>query len=311
MALGANALGPGPARRAAPAASAVAGVSAAPSPALPGTEDGPPGPGSMPGHERYLATDGSDRADGSAAHPWKTLAGAGARLRPGDTLWVHGGTYADGEVDWAWGGTADAPITISAYPGEQPVFDGAGSTHRFLWLHGDAAWLRFRGLEVRGYATRRTGVIVLSDGAHDITLESLTVHGSATGTEQDHLVYLSAPGVHDVTIQGCRLTQAGGAAVHVYHMPAATAVRILDNVIENARWGVLLYSGASDVLVRGNLFTDVRVAVKMERATGVSLIGNTATGTDGIVVVGPPVQAEYVEEGNSWPRPPQLQAPSP
>jgi nitrous oxidase accessory protein NosD len=152
-------------------------------------------------------------------------------------------------------------------------------------------------------------VIAVSDGAHDLAFRALEIDGNPSGTTLDHLIYLSAPDVHDVTIQDCVLAGVSGAAIHVYHAPAARSIRIISNRIEDAHWGVLLYSGTNDVLVSGNQFIGGDVAVKLEQATGVTLVGNQATSTDGIVVVGPPVQAQYTDSGNTWPRPMQLQAP--
>jgi len=259
--------------------------------------------------ERYLAPNGSNSANGSIDAPWATLAGAMSRLQPGQTLWVRGGRYVGGETDWTASGTAAAPITIRGYPGEQPVFDGNGTDDKFLWLHGGASFIVLRDVRVLGYTAVDTGVISVSDGAHDITLDGVEIDGNRGGSTQDHLVYLSAPGVHDVTIQDCLLAGASGAAIHVYHEPAASSIQILGNRIQDSHWGVILYSGTSNVMVNGNRFTDVDIAVKLERATAVSLVDNTATGTSGIVVVGPPVQAQYVDEGNTWPAPVQTVAP--
>ncbi|MFN8629498.1 MAG: right-handed parallel beta-helix repeat-containing protein [Chloroflexota bacterium] len=208
-------------------------------------------------------------------------------------------------MDWSRSGTPSAPITVRGYPGEQAVFDGAGFTDKFLWFTGGAGDIVLRDVRVIGYRTAKTGVISMSDGAHDITLQNVEIDGNRGGTTQDHLIYLSAPGVHDITIQGCTLAGISGAAIHVYHEPAATSIRIDGNHIADAHWGVMLYSGTSDVVVTGNRFTDVDVPVRLERATRVSLLDNTANGEVGIQVVGPPMQAQYLDEGNTWPSPVQ------
>src|SRR5689334_13247136 len=41
----------------------------------------------------YVATNGSDSADGSAGAPFRTIQQAANRAQPGDTVLVHGGTY--------------------------------------------------------------------------------------------------------------------------------------------------------------------------------------------------------------------------
>ena len=66
---------------------------------------------------------GDDAHPGTAAAPWKTLTHAVRQLKPGDTLYLRGGTYHE-KVSLTRSGTPDAPITIAAYPGELPVLDG-------------------------------------------------------------------------------------------------------------------------------------------------------------------------------------------
>src|SRR6185437_9554331 len=55
--------------------------------------------------------------------PWKTLAHALRRLKPGDTLYMRGGTFYD-KVALSQSGAEDRPITIAAYPGELAIIDG-------------------------------------------------------------------------------------------------------------------------------------------------------------------------------------------
>src|SRR5262245_12784799 len=66
---------------------------------------------------------GDDEAAGSEKAPWKTLAHAFRQLQPGDTLYVRAGTYYE-RTFLTRSGTAEAPITIRAYPGESVIVDG-------------------------------------------------------------------------------------------------------------------------------------------------------------------------------------------
>jgi hypothetical protein len=66
---------------------------------------------------------GDAAGDGSAKKPWKTIEAAVKRLGPGDTLYLHGGTYFE-NVTVGLAGTAKAPITIRAVPGELAIIDG-------------------------------------------------------------------------------------------------------------------------------------------------------------------------------------------
>lgn len=68
-------------------------------------------------------TKGDDKADGSKAAPWKSISHALLKLKPGDTLYLHGGTHY-GPLYIAVAGKPDAPITIRSVPGEQAIIDG-------------------------------------------------------------------------------------------------------------------------------------------------------------------------------------------
>ncbi len=80
--------------------------------------------------EYYMSPDGNDSNPGTQAAPWKTLdrlQKAQSSLRPGDTVWFHGGNYIVGNdrarsyYSWVAAGTAANPIVYKNYPGETPV----------------------------------------------------------------------------------------------------------------------------------------------------------------------------------------------
>ena len=74
---------------------------------------------------RYFADadKGDDAHDGSLQKAWKTVQHAVRRLKPGDTLYLRGGTYRE-KVRLTRSGTAEAPIVIASHPGELAVVDG-------------------------------------------------------------------------------------------------------------------------------------------------------------------------------------------
>ena len=77
-----------------------------------------------PGPNRFVdPARGDDRNAGSEAAPWKTLAQAFPQLRPGQTLYLRGGTYYE-KVSLIRSGGEQARITIAGYPGELAVIDG-------------------------------------------------------------------------------------------------------------------------------------------------------------------------------------------
>jgi hypothetical protein len=86
--------------------------------------------------------------DGSRRHPWQlayALNGPRA-VRPGDTVWVHGGTYY-GHFTSRLAGTSAKPVIVREYPGERAILDGGNSAGTsVLMIEGSYAW--YWGFEV-------------------------------------------------------------------------------------------------------------------------------------------------------------------
>ena len=115
------------------------------------------------GNQFYVATTGRSNGDGSLSRPWDivTALAQPSAVRPGDTIWVRGGTYGTGQVVFQSRllGTPDKPIIVRQYPGERSIING--------WLMvgccdqnpqpsmGGYVW--FWGLEFASSITDRTG----------------------------------------------------------------------------------------------------------------------------------------------------------
>src|SRR5262249_15619259 len=98
------------------------------------------------------AARGDDGNAGTARAPWKTLAHALRRLKPGDTLYLRGGTYHE-KVVLSRSGTAKAPITVASYPGELAVIDGG--LREFL-DNPATSWEPFQGGAEGEFVSTRT-----------------------------------------------------------------------------------------------------------------------------------------------------------
>jgi hypothetical protein len=251
------------------------------------------GVGAQPtGVARFLSPSGLDSGDGSLAHPWATLAHAADALRPGETLYVRAGTYLGQSANWTRGGLLGQPIRVTAYPGERPVFDGNGS-EQFLRIRG-AAHVAFENLVVTNYHVTDDGIIDVVDGANDIRFRGLTMTGCSGPDQRSHLIYIGAAGVRDVTIEDSRLDGIPGGAIHLYHAPNATGVRIVNNVLAHSHWGVIVTSGASDVTIDHTTLVGNDVGVEIWDASNVRLRSNVfaAPSGSGLVVRDQPPVAE-------------------
>ena len=110
-----------------------------------------------PAADFYVSTTGRVGATGSIADPvdWASaMFQAKSPAKPGDTLWVRGGTYR-GPFETYLYGQSGKPITIRAYPGERVIIDGAASsTVPTLYIYGQ--YNIWRGIEVINSSTDRT-----------------------------------------------------------------------------------------------------------------------------------------------------------
>jgi hypothetical protein len=199
------------------------------------------------------------------------------RLRPGDTLYLRGGTYVGQGVQWTVSGSASAPIWIKAYPGERPVLDGNGSVRQFLWFRGGAGHLVVDGLVVTRYRPSDSGVIIFTDGAHHITLQNLSASGNFGSSANEHIFYPAAT-THDITIRYSYIAGASGGAVHMYHSPGAQRVKVYNNTIRDSYWGVIADSG-STAEVYNNVFQNNSVNMYQTGGAKITAWGNSPNNT--------------------------------
>ena len=77
-----------------------------------------------PAAEFYAAPSGLPSGTGAIASPWSLESALGQPnnvVKPGDTIWLRGGSYTGATNVWInnLNGTAAAPILVRQYPGER------------------------------------------------------------------------------------------------------------------------------------------------------------------------------------------------
>jgi hypothetical protein len=97
----------------------------------------------------YVSPNGSANGDGSINNPWdlQTALSQPAAVKPGDTIWIRGGTY-HGDFTSNLTGTADKPIIVRPYQGEHvqiDTYDGT-NTLNYFYVYGD--YTQYRDLEI-------------------------------------------------------------------------------------------------------------------------------------------------------------------
>lgn len=102
----------------------------------------------------YVAPNGSVLGSGTLQSPVGSIATALARVVPGDTIYVRGGTYASpSPIRLDSSGEEGAYLHIWAYPGETPVFDFTGAN---------------RGFDVRGSYLHLKGLVAEKSGDNGV-----------------------------------------------------------------------------------------------------------------------------------------------
>lgn len=97
--------------------------------------------------EFSVSPTGGASGDGSRDRPWDLATALAAKnVRPGDTVWLRGGTYR-GKFTSMLRGTAEAPITVRGVAGGRATIDGE--------LHLAGAYTWFRDLEATSSAPER------------------------------------------------------------------------------------------------------------------------------------------------------------
>lgn len=185
----------------------------------------------------YAAPAGMSGNDGSYARPWDlatALTGGGGRVRPGDTVWMLGGTYR-GAFRATLAGTATAPVTVRQYPGARAIIDNRGSTSSALTVTG--SYTVWRDFELTNTEPVRTVSFTGNGG------RTHAIYNRADFTRYVNLV------VHD-------------AGVAFYSEPVHRSVEITGSIFYNNGWqgpdrghGHALYlkSDAGPVLARDNV----------------------------------------------------------
>ena len=123
---------------------------------------------------RFVSTSGNDTNPGTVNAPWRTIAYALSRLRPGNTLYVHGGFYLERVKLAVTAGRPRAPIVVRPFGNERPLIVGQ------LWL-GEASYWTISGINVAWSAIDPDEPMVrMFGGTHWVYRDSIIVGAHST-----------------------------------------------------------------------------------------------------------------------------------
>jgi len=191
------------------------------------------------GSAYHVSPSGSDSNEGSAAAPWLTIQHAADVLRPGQTVYIHEGTYAETPSIRVSGNETAGPVTFSAFPGDRPVLDGTGlpilDENAAMLLIDNQSHIVIEGLEVRSYRASEpedfpAGILVLG-ASRDIEIRNCIVHDIGS-----NLPGPDGPYANGIAVYGTRAPEA------------ASGIRIIGNELYDLEVG-----GSEALVVNGNV----------------------------------------------------------
>jgi hypothetical protein len=175
-----------------------------------------------PGPAFFVATTGSDKNNGSASHPWRTIQHAVNSVPAGATINVYTGVYRELVTITNSGSAAAGFITVTAAPGASPIVDGTGlpipNGENGLFTLNNVSFVRLIGFEIQNYKSSSaalvpvgvyvvgagTNIEILHNHVHDIVTTGpfdalgIAIYGTSApsdlskvildGNELDHLV---------------------------------------------------------------------------------------------------------------------------
>jgi parallel beta-helix repeat protein len=259
-----------------------------------------------PAVARYLSPSGSDANPGTFAAPLLTLQRALTKLRPGDTLYVRGGTYnVTRRITHATvAGRSSAPIVITNYPGEFPVFTSSVLQVEYIDFDGGSQYvtvsgLTFKGPDLGALDDNGESLIGFTGNASHITLQGNTFLGSPAWNSQQHLVYFEGPGT-DLTVSGNVFDGRGskGDAITSYHEPNETNVTVTGNTIRNFDQGIVVWSTISGLRITNNTFAGCRIGIRHHNSDGTTVSGNRGSAAAANLFIDS--AANLFANDNSW-----------
>jgi hypothetical protein len=174
----------------------------------------------------FVAPSGSDASPGSFASPFATIQHAlNVATHPGDTVEVRAGDYREKITLPASGSSPGGYITLTAFPGEQPILDGTGVAGANMVMLNNLSFVKVIGFEIENLsgAINGSGVRVVGHGSN-IEIQDNVIHDiagvGATGIAVDG-ISLSTP-ISYLTIDSNKIYNA---------QPAPSAAMTLDGNI--------------------------------------------------------------------------------
>lgn len=226
----------------------------------------------QPGGQWHASPTGTPEGDGSMAKPWdlKTVFAHPAAVKPGDTIWLHGGTYKiQGLTTSKLTGEEGKPIKLRQAIGERATLDTGDTSANRVRIIGAYTW--YWGFEVMSSATTTRVAAHTSEAARGMGVD-VSASGDPNTPDNKGIKFINMT-VHDGQggfgfwshayegeIYGCVIYYVGCNQFQhgIYAQNNEGVKRIVDNVIsDNSGWGIHAYGSSKAYLnnfhIEGNI----------------------------------------------------------
>lgn len=219
---------------------------------------------------------------------FRTIAEAVSNSRPGQTIYVKNGTYNE-KIDFRTSGTFEFPITLRPYKDHKPVLDFTNSSDENPRVEINADHIVVQGFEIREgwdgvkiygnnnlikenhiHSNNISGIIIVN--AENNIIENNIIDKNGLGSDkcinngksnpkQCHGIYLSnykcRGGLNGNIIRKNHILRHPGRGIQWNGEGCNNHIErtvVEENVIENNSWGIVLYHGVYNSVIKNNTF---------------------------------------------------------
>jgi len=165
-----------------------------------------------PARTFHVAVTGDDAHSGlSQEDAWGTVAHAADRVRAGDTVVIHEGTYAESVLVRGTGGQG-APITFRAAPGETVWLDGSDRFRSTAFRLEEKHHVHIDGIHFRHfrYVAHAGGCISIQGGSHHVVRRCFYDGREREGYVTD---FIRASATTDLLVENCVMINGMGTGL--------------------------------------------------------------------------------------------------
>ena len=219
---------------------------------------------------------------------FRTIKEAVSKAGPGQTILVKNGTY-NRKLHFRTSGSFEYPITLKPYKGHKPVLDFSDSPDENPRVEISGDHITVEGFEIRGgwegvkiYGSNNIirnnyihdndyqGILIVNSGNNIIENNKISDNGTKPGSckfknisspRHCHGIYISnfkcGGGNNGNIIRNNHLMNHGGTGIQWNGLGCKDRIErtvVEGNRIENNSWGIVLYHGVYDSVIRDNTF---------------------------------------------------------